>query len=474
MNILVLEASTTSTKAMVYNDKKGVIEITTSPYDESIKFKGTVDTDKVFEAVLEAGKQVSKNTHIDAISICSTWLSLVVCDKNMIPQTPTYSWTYMGAMDTIKEIRGNKALSLKMYKNTGCIPHSIYAAYRLYHLINKEKLDISNSYILGQGSYIFYKLTDERIETTCMMSGGGWINVNTLDYDDEMLSMVGIKKEQLGSLKTYKDHYPLRKEMADKLGIQSGIPVIPAHPDGALNQAGAIALDKGVMTISVGTSGALRLSNESVSLTDDYSTWCYVSPENKCINGAAISGATNCIDWFINKIANNKYTFEDLEKGIKFSDSNPIFLPFLCGERSPGWNDERKISFHNITEETNISDLYYSILEGILFNIKQCYSSLTKMCGKPKSIKVSGGILNSKLWTQMLADILQEEIVCSDLEQSSLLGGAILAIKSLGKDENGITEFILSKEKSVYPNLNMKTFYKERYKKYLDMYSSAK
>jgi len=474
MNILVLEASTTSAKAMVYNDKDGVVGIITTPYPEDIKWKGTVDTDKVVEAVLEAGKEASRDKIIDAVSICGTWLSLVICDKDMIPQTPTYSWTYMGAIDTIKEIRKNEEFSLEMYKRTGCIPHSIYSAYRLYHLIKKEKLDVSKSNILGQGSYLFYKLTGERVETACMMSGGGWINMKTLDYDEKTLSMVGITRDQLGRLENYKNHYPLNIESAEIMGIQSGIPVIPAHPDGALNQTGAIALEKGIMTISVGTSGALRYTNDSVSLTDDYSTWCYLSPDNKFIKGAAISGATNCIDWFKNKVANNNYSFQELENEIRFLESNPTFLPFLFGERSPGWNDDRQGGFYSITEETTLGDLYYSILEGILFNIRQSYSALTEMSGKPEAIKVSGGILNSKVWTQMLADILQQEIRCSDIDQASLLGGAILAHKSLGENETVITNFILSKETPIYPNPDMKEYYNERYNKYIYLYNLNK
>ena len=56
--------------------------------------------------------------------------------------------------------------------------------------------------------------------------------------------------------------YPLTEDGAKALGIKAGTPVIPAHADGGLNQIGVGALKKGVMTFSVGTSGAIRLTAE--------------------------------------------------------------------------------------------------------------------------------------------------------------------------------------------------------------------
>lgn len=473
MNILVLEASTTSAKAMIYNDSQGMIDISVAAYPEEIKHKGTVLTDKVIDCVFELGRHISRGRKVDAISVCGTWLSLVVCDRNMVPKIPTYSWTYMGAVDTIKEIRRDHGFSLKMYKRTGCIPHSIYAAYRLHHLIKKENLNVSDSFILGQGSYMFYRLTGERVETTCMMSGGSWINLESQEYDDEVLSFVGIDKSQLGRLETYMDNYPLSQEAAALLGLEPGIPVIPAHPDGALNQTGALALENGIMTISIGTSGAIRMSKESIDLTDDFSTWCYISPENKYIHGGAISGATNCVDWYRTNVA-GYMSFEGLEADIRYDLNNPTFLPFLYGERCPGWNDDKKGGFSDLTGETTLSDLYYSVLEGILMNIRQCYEQVIKSTGIPTEIKVSGGILKSKLWTQMLSDILQHEIICSDIDQASLLGGAILAFKSLRQDEDPINRFILSKDFIIYPNSELRDYYDERYKKYIKSYSASK
>lgn len=73
--------------------------------------------------------------------------------------------------------------------------------------------------------------------------------------------------------------------------------MIPTNSDGGLNQVGAGAVADGVMTFSVGTSGAIRLTTSKPVLSKEPSTWCYMSPKN-WLSGAATNGCCNCLDWF--------------------------------------------------------------------------------------------------------------------------------------------------------------------------------
>ena len=107
---------------------------------------------------------------------------------------------------------------------------------------------------------------------------------------------LGISSSQLGKVITYEEVSPLTDEGAELLGITPGIPVVGACSDGGLNQVGAGATASGIMTFSVGTSGAIRLSTEEPVLPEDPGTWCYLSPAGY-LSGAATSGCCNCVDW---------------------------------------------------------------------------------------------------------------------------------------------------------------------------------
>ena len=144
--------------------------------------------------------------------------------------------------------------------------------------------------------------------------------------------------------------------------------MLPGYPDGALNQVGAGALKPGVMTFSVGTSGALRMSVEKPILPKKPSTWCYLSP-NGWLSGAATSGACNCLDWLKTKFFTPNIPYEAIEAQAGEVEDMPIFLPFLFGERCPGWNDEWQGGFCNLLPQHGPADMYHSVQEGVLFNL---------------------------------------------------------------------------------------------------------
>ena len=137
--------------------------------------------------------------------------------------------------------------------------NTVYPAIKLLEMREKG-YDLDKYLIVGQGSYTFYKLTGQRIVSESIASGSGLLNIHKKVFDKDILKFIGIDENQLCRISTYTDVQPLTGEGARLLGLQSGIPVIPTYPDGALTQVGAGALGENVMTFSVGTSGAIRMS----------------------------------------------------------------------------------------------------------------------------------------------------------------------------------------------------------------------
>jgi gluconokinase len=348
--------------------------------------------------------------------------------------------------------------------------HSTYPAFKLLHL-KENGLSLVDKYIAGQGSYNFYHLTGVRATTPCMVSGAGLLDIEKWSYDAPILKEIGIADEQLGRLKTYKETCPLSKKGAGLLGLKQGIPVVLPHADGALNQVGAGALKEGVMTFSVGTSAAIRLTTDGVRLPQKPSTWCYLTADT-WLSGAAISGACSNVDWAKNTLFPAGTSYEEIEDSFSDNGDLPVFMPFLYGERCPGWQDDRKSGFCGVLPWHTANDLYISVIESVLFNVYQCYEVLCSLNPPPGSIKLSGGILRSKLWTQMCADIFGQEMQCSKTEQSSLLGGAVLAMAAGGvlKDPRS---FDPGPDDIVMPNLGKKQYYSHRYKEYCYWYNKT-
>jgi len=457
MLILALESSTVASKAALFDSECGILAVEThggiSPEPEG-----------AYQELISLAKRVSEGRKIDAVALGGTWHNVAVCDADMQPVTRTYSWLDTDAAPTAARLRADDAFTDYYYRTCGCMVHTTYAPFKLLHM-RSQGLDLSGKLITDQGSYTFYRMTGKRLRTASMASGMGLLNIRKLEYEPEAMKTAGVTADQLGDLCTYRDYGYLSESAAAEIGLPSGTPVMPAFPDGALNQMGADAMRPGIMTLSVGTSAAMRRTTPAPWVSDCRSTWCYVSVLDTWLSGAATAGSCNCIDWVKKQLLRGQYTYRELEDPNCDFAALPFFLPFLYGERCPGWNDARLGGYHDIKPHHGASDFFISAMEGVLFNIKQCYDIL----GKPEKIMVSGGILKSVMWRRMLADILGEVVYCADMEQCSLVGGAKTAALALGAEVTGASGVV----EAVSPRDEAVGLFRERYERYLELYKGS-
>ncbi len=430
MIVLALESSTSSAKAMLYDNEQGVLAVRSVAYPASISAGGVCDTKAVTTLTLELGREIAQGQPVQAVAICATWHSVSLCRGSLDHPGKAYLWNFLEPSGQCAQIRQDAALTDELYRRTGCMPHVTYSRHALRYLAS-QGADIQDGPLISQGGYTFHVLTGEWRESISTMCGSGLVNVRTLAYDDFAVEWTGVKREQLPPLATFCDTAPLTDEGAKLLGLAPGIPVVPAFPDGALNQLAAGAMGRGRMTLSIGTSAAIRLSTNEPKLPENHALWCYYGVDG-WMTGAAIAGACNCVNWFMNHALGQKLRFSDLEEGAWSAERLPVFLPFLFGERCPGWNDARRGGFLGISPEHGAPELYRGLLAGIVCNLYQCYETLCKTAGEPADVRVSGGVLNSAGWTQMLADFLQRELLCADEPNASTIGAALLAAHAAG------------------------------------------
>lgn len=469
MIVLALESSTSSAKAMLYDTEQGVLDVASKPFPASVSNDGISDTEQVSRMTLEVGAQVARGKEVAAVALCGTWHNVALMDDRLQPLGHTYSWNYLAPSKSCAAMRQDAALTDFLYQRTGCMPHTSYPRQALLYL-QSNGMNLSDKRYLSQGGYTFYQLTGEYCDSVSTASGSGLVNVHSLQYDASILEMLGITEAQLPPIATYRDTRPLNAWGAEQLGIAAGIPVVPAYPDGALNQISSCAAQVGKMTLSLGTSAAIRLTADKPVLPEGHQLWCYYGVTGWML-GAATAGAGNCINWFMQDCFRNKWSFQDFEQAPEEQKPLPVFLPFLFGERCPGWQDSRKGGFVGIEPHHSVEDLYRGMQAGILFNLYQCFEILRDLAGRPEEILVSGGILNSPRWTQMLADIWGQEIACVPTLNASTMGAIILALHAAGAIDD-VWSFRADYEQAahVQPRPEFQDYYGEQYRRYLEWY----
>lgn len=475
VNILVIEASTSSAKAMLYRDSADICTVHQIKYPEHVSDVKTQDIAGVMDTVFACARELIGSTDepVDIIATASVWHSYLLLDDMGKPVTPVKTWADTRAGETVREYRSNPQVRERFYQKTGCNIHSKYPCWKWMH--DKRTLPAgARVRISSVPEYLFEKLTAERAVSKNVASGTGFFNIHTLSWDEEVLDVCGIAENQLSPLKEYDDCGKLCKAAADALGLREGIPVIIPGADGALNQIGEGALRGGILTMSVGTSSAIRLPSDVPVLPREPATWCYYVGDGIRLVGAAAAAGGNCVDWFVQRILRNTIDFPTLEKGIEKIDKKraPIFLPFLYGEQSPGWDDSRRGVYCDLSGENDVFHMYYSILEGVVFNLYHCYTFLSELMDPPEEIRLSGGIVNSDYWVQMAADIFHIPIAVSTVEHGSMMGSLAIAKKVTGRMEK-ISEYTNQKNRVIQPSEKNGELYKARYMRYRRHYGTS-
>lgn len=474
-----LEVSTVTAKCILFSVRDGVIAEASKRYGPEVADGPSQDPHGVLDCALGVLREMvqvadQKDLTIEAVGLVGIWHSLLLLDDERRPLGKIRTWVDLAGADHASALRHDQGLVHSVYHKTGCMLHAMYPAWKWHYLRQSEPQSTGKTkYLSSQTEFVFESLTDQAAVSRTLASGTGFLNIHDLDWDQDLLDMMDLRREQFGQLVEAFHTAPMKAEIAQLVGLPSGTPVTVGCADGAMNQLAVGGLGTEVMSMSVGTSGALRVAHLEPRIPEEPSTWCYYLLEGRRLAGAAINNGTNCVDWFLIRQGQelNSGTYDRYSNAVQDVDGMgaPMFMPFLYGERCPGWAEHRTGGFVDVKASHGAYDLYYSVLEGILFNMRQCYDILVDVGGLPKQVLVSGGIVNSAPWMQMAADILRREVMVTGSTNDSTVGGALVALEAVGGDEQ-VSDYRPPIARRFEPQAEGVAIHDSRYSRYLELY----
>lgn len=465
-----LEVSTSAAKCILFDFAGRFVAAATVPFSAGVSDTVSQDPEGMAAAALEALTRVIAESpcQLMAIGLGATWHSLLLLDEERRPLRRIRTWADTEAATVVRPIREDKERAVWFYQRTGCMPHAMYPLWKWMG----QREGISRPVFLSsQVEYLFQQLTGERKVSRNIASGTGLLHLEKGDWDEDVLRYAGIDRSQLGELSELESAAPLLKEIAERIGTPSGIPVTVGGADGALTQIGLGGGERSSLSLSIGTSGAIRVALPEPFLPEEPALWCYHLRHSRWLAGAATHAGNNLLR--VMEEMGYEKGMESLEALLqeRTMEDAPIFLPFLFGERCPGWAENRQGGFYERRPHHGEAELYGSVLEGILFNLFQCFQYFPPI-ETTEPIRVTGGILHSPLWLQMAADIFDRPLVATDLTHDSVAGAAVVARQSIGvlpaeADEQPEWTHI------VEPRAEMHRLHMERYRRYLAQYRGS-
>jgi len=269
-----------------------------------------------------------------------------------------------------------------------------------------------------------------------------------LTWDKDILKLVGIEESMLAEPVdvTYKWD-AIRASYAEEMTIDPKTNLVIGASDGCLSNLGVGALDTGETAITIGTSGAIRMVTDQIVLDEEGRTFCYYLSKGRWVIGGAVNNGGNVMAWLIsvflpegnqqvgNTVETKVEQLNRLAESVAPGADGLFFLPYLNGERAPLWESEATGSYISLASRHATGHMVRAAMEGVLFNLYEVWQLIQEVGGPSKTIKVTGGFLNSPLWKQMLVDIFDRAMQQPTSFESSCLGAVMLG--NLDKEVSG-------------------------------------
>lgn len=451
-----VDLGTTSTKAVVF-DLYGAVRgqaTKESGFDQPQPGWAEQDAEKIFQDTLEViGAAVRRAGacpgEVAGVAFSSAMHGIMPVDAGGNPLTRCMIWTDNRSAPIARRLRHDQKGG-ELYNRCGVPHHAMVPLCKLIWMReNRPEVFKKSARFISIKEYIFFRLFGTYVIDYSLASATGLFNIYHLAWDQEALELAGINEEQLSRLvPTTYILQGLKTEYANTMGLSPDTPFIIGASDGTLANLGVGAIEPGVLAVSIGTSGAVRVHVNKPCTDPQMRTFCYALTENDWIIGGPINNGGLAFRWLRDKFfaaeakAAREWGEDVYDLINTYAASVPpgsdglIFLPFLTGERAPVWNDNARGIIFGLDLHHGREHLARATMEGVCFSLYSVALALQDLSGPFREIRATGGFTRSPLWLQILADIFGQEVSVPSGIEGACLGAALLGMKAMGEIEN--------------------------------------
>lgn len=320
-----------------------------------------------------------------------------------------------------------------IYHATGVPVHAMSPLCKLLWLKEHEPAIYQQAHkFIGIKEYVFYKLFGTYAVDTSIASATGLLNTASLRWDPSLLHLAGITEEKLSQVVPVEQVF-YSKQNTLLPSLPAGTPVVIGGSDGALANLGIGSAADSALSVTIGTSAAVRILSGQPATSKDMSFFCYHAIGEKYIIGGASNNGAVVIQWLRESLLQTGESYQELfalAESAHAGMDDLLFVPYILGERAPVWNSDAKGVFFGFTVNHTKAHMIRAVMEGITFNAYSIARSIMQIVPVTE-IYAAGGFAQNADWLQLLADVFNCKVLVSGSLESSALGAVMAGIKAL-------------------------------------------
>jgi len=438
-NFLGIDVSTTATKTLMIDSTGEVIAVasTTYPFETPHPLWSEQHPDLWWDGAQKSIRAVLEKSGVDAAQIGGVGLTgqmhgLVLLDEAGEVLRPAILWNDQRTQAQCDEIH-RRIGKEKFIQITGNVALTGFTAPKILWVAqNEPELYAKAKHVLLPKDYIRFKLTGEYAMDKADGAGTVLFDLKKRDWSDDVLAALGIPRAWMPPTFEGPTFTGLVTEDAAELtGLKAGTPVAAGGGDQAAQAVGVGAVEPGIVGLTVGTSGVVFATTPSALVEPEgrLHAFCHAVPGMWHFMGVMLSAAGS-LQWYRDTLVSGM-SFDDLLKeaeNIPAGSEGLQFLPYLSGERTPHPDPLARGAFIGLTIRHTRGHMTRAVLEGVAFGLKDSFTLIQNAgLGAITQVRASGGGTKGALWRQILASVLEAELVTVNTAEGAAYGAALLA-----------------------------------------------
>ncbi len=442
--ILALDQGTTSSRAILF-DRTGRIHGTAQQeFTQIFPHPGWVehDANEIWTSQLTVAQQVLRDHHLTAANIAAIGITnqretTVLWDRKT-GQAVAHAivWQDRRTASFCDSLRAEGKSDL-FQKKTGLIIDGYFSGTKLRWLLDnvpdaRARAERGELAFGTVDSWLIYKLAGVHLTDTSNASRTLMFNIHTLDWDDELLSILNIPRTILPQVVPSSG---IAAQVSPEF-FGSALPIAGIAGDQQAATYGQACYHSGMVKSTFGTgcfilmnTGAAVSSHNNLLTTVGWTTGHETPHRTDYMleGGVFMGGAT--IQWLRDGLGliRQSADIEALAASVPGSDG-VMFVPAFSGLGAPHWDAYARGTMLGLTRGTRSGHIARAALEGIAFQTADVLTAMQKDATIPlKELRVDGGASRNNLLMQFQADILGVPVVRPEVTETTALGAAYLA-----------------------------------------------
>lgn len=438
--VIGLDVGTTAVKVGLYSPDGTEHAVASRDYALSAPHPGWAEQnpDEIVDAAIDALAEIvatarSSRIAVAGVATSTPMHSLMGLDGDGTPLTPMITWADTRARRHADALR---AEHLDVYRRTGTPLHPMAPLAKLRWMHDEQPQLVARVRTwVSIKEYLLAALTGTMVIDHASASATGLFALESQTWDDEALALAAIDAEQLATpVPTNHILAGLTAATADRIGLSPDTPVVVGATDGVLANLGVGALGDDPGAVTIGTSGAVRVTVGAPVTDHAMRVFCYELTADRWVVGGAISNGGLWLQWLRDTVfdgALDNDALTALATDVAAGSDGVLALPYLTGERAPQWSAAPSGVMFGLRYHHGRGHLVRAGLEGVAHQLRLVTDALVD-CGHPITrLRATGGFTNSALWMQTVADILDVRLEVVEVTEATAFGAGVLGMAAL-------------------------------------------